>query len=274
MRKITILLLSLLLFCGMSINAFAQEVTVTTDVPDRHILTVTAEHAQVLYQGETGENFEISRLSEPTLIIRPNDGYKVSKVTLNGEDITDMVVGGYYTMTAVYEEKGLVVETVEVPASTDSIHNISGTLTDENGSPVFGATVDIGGKTAVTDKDGKFEIKDVPDGYHPMTIIDKDGNVISYTEFDLGIGELQVTKNSNGTYRITAPRNSALHMNLTVRADKKAVIDGVSDITPDNSGGLQTGDFTNMILWFSLMIASAGALFIIFLANGRKKAEF
>lgn len=276
MRKITSLLLILLLLFSVNITAFAQEVTIRTSVPDSHTLTVNAEKAQVMYQGKAGTEFEIERLSEPTLLIRPDDGYKVSKVTLNGEDITDKIIGGYYTLEPVFEEKTLVVETVAVTTDSDSTHNIIGTVTDEDGNPVPGATVDIGGKTDVTDKDGKFTVKDVPDGYYPVTVTDGKGYIISYTEFEIIEGELKVSKNPDGSYTITAPKNSAIYMDLTAGTDGKMTIGGVKDVTPVRPGDLispQTGDFANMDIWFCLMIIAAGALFIVFLANRRRKFD-
>ena len=274
MRKITALLLTLFLLLSVNITAFAQEVTVNTSVPDNHTLTVIAEHAQVLYHGKSGESFEIPRLSEPTLLICPENGYKVSKVTLNGEDITASVIGGYYTLAPVYEEKELIVETAAVPIKSNNIHDISGTVTDEDGSPVCGAAVDIGGKTYVTDKDGRFEIKDVPDGYHPVTITDKDGNIIGYTELEISEGDLKIIQNPNGTYTVTAPKNSAIYMELTVKRDGRTEIGSIKNVTPTHPGNLispKTGDFSNINLWFSLMADSSGTLFFMILMNRRKK---
>lgn len=274
MRKITSLLLSLLLFCCMSVAVFAEEATVSTSVPSSHTLTVIAEHADVFYEGKSGDNFSVPRLSEPTLLIRPESGQKVSKVTLNGEDITDKVIGGYYTLPSVYEEKELIVETVEVPAESDSIHDISGTLTDKNGNPIAGATVDIGGKSDKTDRNGKFKIEDVPNGYYPVTVTDGDGNVISYTELEITEGELKITKNPDGTYKITAPKNSAIYMDMTVQTDGKTAIGGIKDITPPRPGDPSsppTGILLDINLWLILTATSAGALFIIILINRRRK---
>lgn len=291
MRKITTLLLTLFLMCSISITGFAQEVTVNTSVPNSHTLTVTADHAQVLYQGRSDNSFEIPRLSEPTLLIRADDGYKLSKVTLNGENITDKVIGNNYTLAPVYEDKKLVVETAAVPIDSDSFHDISGTVTDENGNPIAGVTVDIGGKTNVTDKNGNFKVEDVPNGNHSVKITDKDGKTIGYTKLDISEGELNVTKNSDGSYAVTAPKNAAFYMKLTVKidskdtdskpadnktTDSKTTIDSVQNVTPTRPGStniLQTGDFSNINLWFSLMSASATALFIVIFINHRKKKQ-
>lgn len=47
---------------------------------------------------------------------------------------------------------------------------VKGTVTDKAGNPIAGATVAIGGKTAKTGNDGKFEIKDVPKGDQTLTV--------------------------------------------------------------------------------------------------------
>ena len=265
----------LLLLFGMSTTAFAADVSISTAVPDSHTLTVTADHAQVFCQGQTGGRFEIERLSEPTLLIRPENGYRVLKVTLNGEDITASVIGGYYTLEPVYEDKTLTVETEVSPADTDSMHDISGTVADEDGSPISGATVNIGGHTGVTDKNGNFTAEAVPDGYYPVTITGKDGGILGYTAIEITEGEPGVTKNPDGTYMITAPKNSAIHLKLTVTQDGRITVDDVADITPphpnDDSRSPQTGDFSHMNLWFSLMAASAGTIFIVLFGNRRKK---
>ena len=275
MRKITSLLLMLPLLFGMSTTAFAADVSISTAVPDSHTLTVTADHAQVFCQGQTGGRFEIGRLSEPTLLIRPENGYRVLKVTLNGEDITASVIGGYYTLEPVYEDKTLTVETEVSPADTDSMHDISGTVADEDGSPISGATVNIGGHTGVTDKNGNFTVEAVPDGYYPVTITGKDGGILGYTAIEITEGESGVTKNSDGTYMITAPKNSAIHLKLTVTQDGRITVDDVADITPphpnDDSRSPQTGDFSHMNVWFSLMAASAGTIFIVLFGTRRKK---
>lgn len=282
MKKITVWLLCFCMVCVCSVAAFAQIVSqdetegsavISVTVPDSHTLTVVAEHAQVMYKGQWDKSFSVERLSEPTLLIRPEDGYKVSKVTLNGEDVTAQVIGGYYTMGPVYEEKTLVVEAKAVFPNSDSTHDISGTVTDENGNPVSDATVDIGGQTTTTDEDGNFNIPDVPDGYHPITITDEDGNVIGYTEIEITEGEPGVTKNPDGSYTLTAPQDAGLDLELTVTADGRISVDSLKDITPEPFGpGPHTGEDSQISLWISLMLLSAGTILVLLLANRRNKA--
>ena len=309
MRKIAAFLLCLCLLSAGCVTAFAQTVTqdetggsaeISVKVPDSHTLTVRAEHAQVLYSGQWDESFSVERLSEPQLLIRPEDGYKVKKVTLNGEDVTEAVIGGYYTLGPVYEEKEMVVKAEAVTTDSDGIHDISGTVVDEDGNPIPGATVDIGGKTDVTDEDGNFTIEDVPDGRHPVTITDEDGNIIGYTEIEIGQGEPGITPNPDGSYTLTTPENADLDLDLTVTADGKVSVDKPTDTTPeqpdqpdepsgpsepgrpnepgssgaspqtgDGSKSPQTGDDSNIIMWVTLL--SFSAAWLAFLAVRRRK---
>lgn len=270
MKKIAALLLCFCMLSLSSLSAFAQAVTqdeeqkgatVSVTVPDSHTLTVNADNAHVFYNGQSADNFDIERLSEPMILIRPENGYRVTKVTLNGEDITDEVIGGYYTLDSVYEEKMLEIETAEVTSNSDSTHDISGTITDENGNPIPGATVDIGGQTATTDEDGNFVIENVPDGFHTVTVTDENGNIIGYTEVEIGEGEVGVTQNPDGSYTLTAPENADLSLGMTLTEDGRLTIDNVEDVTvttPDTPFGgssPQTGDEINIILLAILLAA-------------------
>lgn len=243
MRKIAAFLLCFCLLSVSSLTALAQSsvsqdgsggAVISVTVPDSHTLTVRAEHAQVLYGGQADEIFSVERLSEPRLLIRPENGYRVTKVLLNSEDITAEIKSGYYTMEPVYEDGALTVETETVPASSDGSHDISGTITDENGDPIPGAVVDIGGQTGTTDEDGKFTIPDVPDGYYPVTITDEDGNILGYTEVEIGAGDPGVAQNPDGSYALTAPENAALGLELTVTENGRISVDKLTDITPEN----------------------------------------
>lgn len=286
MRKTAAFLLCFCLLFAGSVTVFAQEITQTDDggsavisvtVPDSHMLTVSVDHAEVFIGSVSGTSFNVERLSEPTLLIQPENGYRVTKVTLNGEDVTEQVQGGYYTLEPVYGDKQLVVEAEQVPASSDSTHNISGTVNDENGDPISGATVEIGGKTDVTDEDGNFAIEDVPDGYHPIIITDEDGNIIGYTELEIGGGEPGVTQNPDGSYTLTAPKNADLGLELTATEDGKLSVGKVTDITTeqpsdpsDDSEGPQTGDDSNIFLWIILMFVSGVGVIGITFRNKKR----
>lgn len=135
MKKIVAMLLCFCFLCICPVTVFARTVTGTdtgadviigVTVPEHHQIIVTAEHARVSADGQTGNSLTVERLSQPRLLIQPDDGYKIIKVTLNGEDITGSVIGGYYTLTPIYEDKTLMVETVKVafiPEETEPVTN-------------------------------------------------------------------------------------------------------------------------------------------------------
>ena len=111
MKKLAALLLCFCFFLASPVTAFAQSITqdgsegsavISASVPDSHTVTVDAEHAQVFYNSVSGTEFTVDRLSEPRFLIRPENGWRVAKVTLNGENVTAQLMSGYLTLPAVY----------------------------------------------------------------------------------------------------------------------------------------------------------------------------
>ena len=118
MKKLTALLLCILLMFVCSVTAFAQTVGIDTVVPDSHTVTVTVTgDATAELDGEAGTPFTVERLSEPVLRFIPADGKQIVKITLNGEDITDQLDGDTYKLAPVYEDMTLdvQVQTENVP---------------------------------------------------------------------------------------------------------------------------------------------------------------
>lgn len=118
MKKLTALLLCILLMFVCSVTAFAQTVGIDTVVPDSHTVTVNITgDATAELDGEAGTTFTVDRLSEPVLRFIPADGKQIVKITLNGEDITDKLDGDTYKLAPVYEDMTLdvQVQTENVP---------------------------------------------------------------------------------------------------------------------------------------------------------------
>lgn len=280
MKKIAAMMICFCLLFTGSVTAFAQtaaetgsgKATISATVPESHIITVEASNAQVSLGRQNGERLTVERLYEPRLLIRPENGYRVAKVTLNGEDVTTAVIGGYYTLPPVYEDKTLIVETEALPPVTGSGHDISGTITDENGNPVSGAAVEIGGKTALTDENGEFTIEDVPDGYHPVTVTDKDGNIIGYVEIEIGKGAAGIHQNENGSYTLTVPENTSLGLELIITEDGKIEVEKTAEITESSDEKApQTGDNSNIALWIAVILAAGTAMIGIAFCSRRGK---
>ena len=118
MKKLTALLLCILLMFVCSVTAFAQTVGIDTVVPDSHTVTVNVTgDATAELDGKAGTTFTVERLSEPVLRFIPADGKQIVKITLNGEDITDQLDGDTYKLAPVYEDMTLdvQVQTEDVP---------------------------------------------------------------------------------------------------------------------------------------------------------------
>ena len=129
MKKLAAMLLCLSMLSAGALTAYAEEeldispgeATIGTEVPDSHNITITVTgNADVTVNGKEGSEFEVERLSEPVIKIKAKDGEKITKVLLNGEDITDKLVDGKLTLDPIYEYKALdiQVETEALPVDS------------------------------------------------------------------------------------------------------------------------------------------------------------
>ena len=158
------------------------------------------------------DSAEAERHKEQAYWILPDAGKSLKSLTYNGEDVTDQVKNGVFTapkllrdaeLTAVYEEAP--------PAPDDKTYSIGGTVTDEEGNPVSGAAVDIGGTTGKTDEAGNFSLTGVPSGSHTVVIIDEDGKAIGHGEITITAAdetELTLTVDVNGLLAVKAIKDA------------------------------------------------------------------
>ena len=98
--------------------------TISTTVPDSHNIRVEKSHADVVIEEDQIEgnidNFVVDRFAEPKIRIAPEEGWKVSKIFLNGEDVTEQFKDGYLTLEEVCEDLTLVIETAEDTSGGES----------------------------------------------------------------------------------------------------------------------------------------------------------
>ena len=100
--------------------------TISTTVPDSHNIRVEKSHADVVIEGEEDQiegnidNFVVDRFAEPKIRIAPEKGWRVSKILLNGEDVTEQFKDGYLTLEEVCEDLTLVIETAEDTSGGES----------------------------------------------------------------------------------------------------------------------------------------------------------
>ena len=120
MKKLTVLLCALALLCSFCLPVFADNtVTITTTVPSTHTITVKqADGAAVTCNGKSGTTFTVERLSQPQLLVRPDSGRVLTRVLVNGADVTASMQDGSYTLPAVYEDLTITVKTDAAPQTT------------------------------------------------------------------------------------------------------------------------------------------------------------
>ena len=277
MKKLTALLLCFLLLCTCSVTAFAAEpeaeetnTVISVTVPGSHKITVSAENAKVFYEGVSGEEFTVERLSQPRLLIRAESGKVIKSVMLNDVDVTAFLHGGYLDLDAVYEDKEITVTTEDEPVAPKDTYTVKGKVT-LNGQPISEVDLELRStlKTTKTDSSGNFVFADVEPGEHSLTALD-DGKVIGYLSFELKKdNKADVALLEDGTYTVSIDQNGAgveLHLVLNKEAGTLAPTEAVTVQKPSTP---QTGDNTNLSWSWLLLILSATC--IVALETYRRK---
>ena len=279
MKKITALLLCFLLLCMCSVTAFAAEpedeittTVISVTVPDSHKITVTAENAKVFYEGVSGEEFTVERLSTPRLLIRAESGKVIKSVMLNDVDVTAELHGGYLDLDAVYKDKVLTVTTEDEPVAPKETYTVKGKVT-LNGQPLSEVDLELRStlKTTKTDKEGNFVFTDVEPGEHSLTALDDD-KVIGYLSFELKKeNKADVALLEDGTYTVSIDQNGAgveLHLVLN---EEKGTLAPTEAVTVQKPSTPQTGDDSNLQFWWLLLLISAACIVVLETYRRKKK---
>lgn len=275
-----------MLLCGVSVVAASAAtldegnqsggMKITTVIPSTHTITIINEDggAEVIYGTAVGTEFTAPRLSDAKVVFRAKSGYAIKSVKLGDTEIT--LTGGSYTIKGIYENQTFTVVTERTKAPNDITYTVKGKVT-QNGKPAADITLELRSdlKTVVTGSDGTFHFEKVESGHHSLTAI-KDGKIVGYTELELinGSVELNFTVADNGVTEIKVPDGTAtidLTLDLTDDGDIN-ITDVDASKAPTPPGASQTGDDSNMMLWFSLMIISIAAVTIIGIARWKRKA--
>lgn len=133
-------------------NSSNSQSTISTTVPDSHNIRVEKSHTDVVIEGEEDQiegnidNFVVDRLAEPKIRITPEEGWKVSRILLNGEDVTEQFQDGYLTLEEVCEDTTLVIETAEDTSGGES-KDPDKDKDPNKGTPGSGKGKDSGEKT-------------------------------------------------------------------------------------------------------------------------------
>ena len=96
-------------------NNQSGSTVISAAVPSSHTLTVVSDGAQVFFNGiAVNDTVPLERQSTPQLLIRADSGRKITSVTLDGEDVTNRLVGGRLTLPKVISDGRLIVLTAAV----------------------------------------------------------------------------------------------------------------------------------------------------------------
>ncbi len=274
MKKLTALLLCFLLLCTCSVTAFATEpeaeetnTVISVTVPDSHKITVTADSAKVFYEGVSGEEFIVERLSEPRLLIRAESGKVIKTVMLNDVDVTAFLHGGYLDLDDVYEDKVITVTTEDEPVAPMDTYTVKGKVT-LNGQPLTEVDMELRStlKTTKTDSSGNFVFTDVEPGKHSLTAL-VGGKVIGYLSFELKKdSKTDVVLLDDGTYTVSVAENGAgveLHLVLNEEKGTLAPIEAVTVQKPSD----------NLSWWWLLLILCVACIVVLETYRRKKKGK-
>lgn len=244
---------------GGSGSGGQESTTVTTQVPEGHLVEISADGGRIVCDGDIcGESVRIERHKEQTYWILPPQGKRLKALYYNGEDVTGQVRDGVFTAPSLSADAELkaVFEDADVPGGQPD-YELSVTVTDPEGNPAEDVRVEIGGTVGETGADGQFEVSGVPAGEHTVVVIDSNQKVI-------GHGTLVISPDEEET---------TLRVEMEIGEDGLISfrIDGVETpepggdgAKPDDSGagdgsGVKTGDPGSAALWGSAGMAALAA---------------
>ena len=124
--------LSLLLLSVPVTAAQGQNGNIGTTVPTEHSVSIEAEHAFALYtEGSKGQSaaYLVPRFSEPQFTLQAEDGYRITRVLVNDQDVTAQVTDGVLKLSSVKED---VTITIVTEAHTEVPENPKDTEQPEN----------------------------------------------------------------------------------------------------------------------------------------------
>lgn len=295
MKKIIGFACIVFLLLTLSVPTFAQETVITADVPVSHTVTVISDNGKIIIDGKavSGKQ-QIERHKKQSYRIIPQEGKQLDKLLYNGEDVTSQVKNSVYTAPPLVHDAVLIATYKDVPQTPDNRkYDISGRVVDSDGKTLSDVTVEIGGKTVNTDKNGNYDISDVSSGIHYIIITDRDGKIIGSNELLINKADnekLTVKIDKNGCI-VISPCKDTKKISLDLRVEKDGFISAISvkDITenqqssqtqsnPQPSEGQSsqpsltpTGDNSNILLFINLLFVSVSALCIFFIFARKKQ---
>lgn len=117
MKKYIALLAAVCSFLLLPLSVLAsqnQSGTIGTTVPTEHTVTIEADHAFALYtEGSKGQSaaYLVPRFSEPEFELSVEDGYSITRVLVNGQDVTAQLTDGMLKLSSVNKDQTITIET-------------------------------------------------------------------------------------------------------------------------------------------------------------------
>ena len=96
-------------------------VVIDTMVPTIHTVAIEAEHASALYmESDRGlsEAYPVPRFSTPQFKFTAEDGYIITRILLNGTDVTEKIQNDTLMLSEVRENQVITIETEAIPQET------------------------------------------------------------------------------------------------------------------------------------------------------------
>ena len=246
MKKACSVIMCLILVLTMQFAVFAENVNLSTIVPDSHEITITFnEGGYVLHSGRrmtSGDKIIVNRFDGVTLDIIAKPDAHLESVFVNGEDVTAQVVNGRLKLENVVTDVDINFVFVECndPSVTDdpcARMSLKGKVyKGEDVMPSAKLEFDFGEFEAKADKKGAYKLDEIKDGRHTVSIYDKDENLAGEQAFVISVSdtatEVSVVTLDDGTRIVTVPKDtSELWLNFVVNAD------GSVDIIPSGPDG-------------------------------------
>ena len=246
MKKACSVIMCLILVLTMQFAVFAENVNLSTIVPDSHEITITFnEGGYVLHSGRrmtSGDKIIVNRFDGVTLDIIAKPDAHLESVFVNGEDVTAQVVNGQLKLENVVTDVDINFVFVECndPSVTDdpcARMSLKGKVyKGEDVMPSAKLEFDFGEFEAKADKKGAYKLDEIKDGRHTVSIYDKDENLAGEQAWVIRVSdtapEVSVVTLDDGTRIVTVPKDtSELWLNFVVNAD------GSVDIIPSGPDG-------------------------------------
>lgn len=134
-------------FC-LSLSAFAQDMSLTAK-------DITVKEAMEQLKSSSGYSFVFSSSD-----VNTKKRISISAKNETLENIVKQILQGQPELDYEIQGKKIIIRkrTSQKPAQTPETHKLSGTITDTNGEPIIGASVQVKGTTngTISDYDGNF----------------------------------------------------------------------------------------------------------------------